>query len=153
MRRRLIRGCGRECVRCLYNRTVGFTFLGHISPHLRGPRCHRPGGNLMKRPSQESLAAHANTGCPDADFLRKWPSIAEYLTCTVWEGGKARLPSTLTVSMAEGMVQIALNDKDLSRSVYTTAGTLEEALDLLDGTLHEGHVPWRAWRSGGGRQK
>jgi hypothetical protein len=102
----------------------------------------------MKRPTRESLSAAANTGFPDPDFSTRYKTIAEYLSCGVWEDGKARELSSLTVCLGGSGIQVALNDKALSRSAYSTAGTLAEALELLDGALLEGTVGWRPWRNG-----
>lgn len=100
----------------------------------------------MKRPSQASVAAQANTGCPDPELLRMYPCIVAYLTDGQWEDKKPRELSSLTVSIAGGMVQVGLNDKALSRSAYTSAGMLDEALQLMEDALREEVIQWRTWK-------
>lgn len=82
---------------------------------------------------------------PDDKDLARYPVILEWMTETSFEDGTPREVSTLAVSIKDGRVQLALNDKEERRSVYTSARTLSEALRALDKALGEGTCEWRLW--------
>lgn len=76
------------------------------------------------------------------------PHITEHLSATKYDDGSKREQSSLSVSVVDGAVAIALNDKDLSRSAYTLAASLEEALKLLEEALAADKAVWRPWKLG-----
>jgi len=43
---------------------------------------------------------------------------------------------------------VALNDGDLKQSAYTSAGTLPEALKLMEEALQSSACSWRPWNAG-----
>lgn len=86
---------------------------------------------------------------PDAWIRDSFPTISAFLVDEWWDDGKPRSPSTLTVSVGPGGVQVALNDRDGQQSVYTTSSSLEKAMELLEEVLSGGAVPWRRWMKGG----
>jgi hypothetical protein len=102
----------------------------------------------MKKPSEKQAATAVSTGCPDAQWASKYPHICEYLSSAVWEDGSAREPSALSVSIRDGMIALALNDKELKQSMYTQAGSVAEALKLMEGALAGGIEAWRPWKAG-----
>jgi len=102
----------------------------------------------MKRPSPTQAAAAEATGCCDEVWGKKYPSIVEHMTCAKWDDGGAREPSSLAITFQGGRAQLALNDKELKQSLYTTAGSVVEALGLLEKALASGVGEWRQWKSG-----
>jgi len=102
----------------------------------------------VKRPSVGSDGVvGSNAACTDERFAKLYPTLLEYLTDAKWDDGKDREVSTLTISLMEGCINLALNDRALSRSLYTTAETLMEALKLLEGSLASGKSSWRSWKA------
>lgn len=102
----------------------------------------------MKKPDTEERANRSATGCTDAKFQGKYPTIVEYLISAAWEDGSPRELSALSISCRDGCVALAMNDKELKQSLYTLAGTLEEALKLMEGALVSGAGEWRSWKAG-----
>lgn len=100
----------------------------------------------MKRPSEKQLAAGRKHLCTDESFLKLYPTLCAYLTDAKWDDGKEREVSTFTVSMGPSGVQVGLNDKAMSRSAYCTAGSLSEALALLEDGLKADSIGWRPWK-------
>lgn len=102
----------------------------------------------MKRPDDSQVKAAGATGCPDELWGKKYPKIVEYMVTVAWEGGGTRQASSVAVTVADGLVQVALNDKELKQSFYTQAGSVGEALALLEKALVSGVDGWRSWKSG-----
>jgi hypothetical protein len=102
--------------------------------------------NLMKRPTESQEASRASTGCTDERFAKQYPTLLEYMTTESWEDGGKREPSSLSVRIEGGEFLVSLNDKANKASVYTTAGSIQEALKLMEGALVSGKAPWRVWK-------
>lgn len=102
----------------------------------------------MQKPSPAQAASVSSRGFADESWLKKYPTIVEYLTTSKWDDGTARELSSIAVTCSDGSVQIALNDKDLKQSLYTTAGSFTEAMGLMEKALQAGVEGWRPWKSG-----
>ena len=102
----------------------------------------------VKKPTQEPQKTAGAVSLSDTSFSNKHPHITEYLCTEKWEDGTARDPSALSISVREGYMSLALNDKDLKQSLYTQAETLAEALKLMEGCLKDGTGVWRPWKAG-----
>lgn len=103
---------------------------------------------IMKKPDTVAKAKAGQVSLPDDKFVTQYPMITEYLATQEWEDKTPREPSTLAVSLGDGMFKLALNDKELKQSLYTAAGTLQEALKLMEGALKAGNGEWRKWNDG-----
>lgn len=86
--------------------------------------------------------------CPDEQWVKRYPTIVEYLTTVEWEDGGKREPSALTINVGEGSFLLALNDKECQRTLYTQAESLSEGLKLMEAVLVAGKAPWRPWKQG-----
>lgn len=102
----------------------------------------------MKKPSKEQEQAASKTGCPDAVLSNTYPRIMEYLTTEKWEDGSSRTLSKLGICVQDGLISVALNDGALKQSLYTQAGSLGEAMKLLEKALEAGSGNWRSWKAG-----
>lgn len=102
----------------------------------------------MKRPEQTPTPKGKNVACPDKAFREKYPTIAQYLCDEFWDDGKSRKPSTMSVNMTGGSVSISIADHEYEQSCYTTAATLQDALETLEDALGGGKVSWRKWKKG-----
>jgi len=83
-------------------------------------------------------------------LLVPFPTIHQYCTdCWTMKDKKAvpRTPCTIGLTFFSGAVNLTLNDKGRSRSVHTTAATVQEALELLEGHLVAHTAPWRTWKN------
>lgn len=83
------------------------------------------------------------------------PSLAEFLSETVWEDGTARQTGTLMVFVEEGRWKGWLHDRDQGCSAFLSNTTLSNLLACLDTALAGDEVEWRPDRprpSGGSRK-
>jgi hypothetical protein len=104
----------------------------------------------VKRPTPAQAAAQADLGLTDEDFAMQYPLITQYLIDRRWDDGKLRELSTLTLSAPEGTIQLGLNDKDARRTLYTSAATVAEALELMERAIREAQGTWRPWHNAKG---
>jgi hypothetical protein len=103
----------------------------------------------MKRPDTAGQGKVAEgVTILDDGFAKRYPSLTEYMTADKYEDGGARERSNLSISIREGSVLLALNDKELKQSIYTSDDTLQGALKLLEGALTGGQAQWRPWKTG-----
>lgn len=103
----------------------------------------------MKKPDMKVAGGTASAGsCSDESLNKRCPTIIMYLTDDKWEDGTSREVSQLSLSVRDGSIALALNDKDLKQSLYTQAESLTEALKLMEGALASGKGEWRPWKAG-----
>jgi len=82
-------------------------------------------------------------------FLLPYPTIHQWCTdCFSKVNGKVvpRTPCTISLTFFSGCINLTINDKDRDRSCHTTAETVADALELLEGHLTTGSTPWRYWK-------
>jgi len=140
---------GRFCFGCYANGRKRSNIPGHRG--YKPPKTDRvtiEEITLVKKPSEHGGQKVRRPGHVLCSFLEKHPSILEYLTTCTWEDATPREPSALSITIDYGMVQVALNDKDLKQSCYTKAESLPEALELMDTALRDNIIEWRQWKSG-----
>jgi len=106
----------------------------------------------MKRPTKAQSDAAADCGSTDEGFAKRHPQLVQYMTDAKYDDGTPRELSSFTVTMTSGGVQVALNDKEERQSMYSTAGTLAEALKLLEKALADGVDAWRPWKNAKGKK-
>jgi len=76
------------------------------------------------------------------------------LTLTVWEDGKERETSSVTVFHGDGLLKACIQDKDAGLIAFVTGESLEGLLDALEKGLASGKLDWRKQReAGGGRPR
>lgn len=137
---------GDFCPWCYANKKGRSNYRGHR--HYRSPPIPIPYyvEMNMKRASAASPTPKGKWSCPDPWIAQQFPTLAEWCCDCYWEDGKARTPCTLTLRMDDGSVNVCLNDKEGSRGAYTTAGSLEECLELVERALKDGTLAWRRWK-------
>lgn len=86
----------------------------------------------MKSPSGEGKA-----------WADKYPALWEYLTRTEYEGGAARTTATLNLSLSEGLIKAALNDRDNERTLWVSGPSIPEVLAALEELLASDKGEWR----------
>lgn len=99
----------------------------------------------MKKKQAKAAANGVNALPEDGWFVDAYPNITMFLTDTVWDDGSPRDPSTMGISIKEGMFALALNDKDGRQSAYTSAETLRDALAAMEAALEADRITWRPW--------
>lgn len=85
----------------------------------------------------------------DDAFLRAYPLIHEYLTTTRWEGGELRETSTLFLFFEQNVFKLMVNDRDLKRKCFVSAGSVSAVLAKADRGLETGDLDWRPDKTSG----
>jgi len=101
----------------------------------------------MKREAVNGQKSKGKFVPPSDAALHLRPHLAEAVADVFWDDGSMRDPFTLSVNWSGEQVLLQLNDKEVGRSLSTTAGSLNEGLDLLEKLLASGGaLPWRYWK-------
>lgn len=91
--------------------------------------------------------AASSGSCPDPEFARRYPILVEYLTSEKYDDGLVRERSALSMFCEDGMIKLALNDRDVGASLYCSSTTFGGALEALEGMLQRGpDAGWRVWK-------
>ena len=98
----------------------------------------------MKRPNEIPTTRPEGTW-PDEKWIETYPTICEHLGDATWDDGKPRTPSTISLSCQEGRIVVALNDKEMHKSLYRSGESVEEALRAIEKALVDPGADWRAW--------
>jgi len=77
--------------------------------------------------------------------IAKRPQINQLCTDCFWEDGKLRQPCNLKLRFGDEQATVVISDDENRCSIVTTAGTVEEALDLLEDALAGNKVRWKPW--------
>lgn len=99
----------------------------------------------MKKYISEVTKADKKWAKPAEPILAKCPLVSQLLTDAWWDDGTAREVCTMTVRVGIDTTQINVNDAANEQSITTTAGSLMEALELLEDALAAGRNLWRKW--------
>lgn len=121
----------------------------------RGGRGHNPGlprfrcvGGLLcmvlKRGHLKvSPPGSSGTQCEPCALMKSHPFLWAFLTQCTWEDGSSRLTGTLTLSMWDGGLRIALNDRETESSAFLSGSSFTSLLKLANAALEEGKVEFR----------
>jgi len=96
----------------------------------------------MKRPDADTV----QLGGPSADdpvLSGFYPTLAEWLTTTVWDDGKPRKTSTVLLMTENGRWKAFFHDRDGKRGFWSTGNAYEDLLGQLEATLSSGSAEWR----------
>lgn len=107
----------------------------------------------MKKPDSPTIRKDMSLELRDEQFIKKFPTVYEYLVTSKWDDGSERESSTLSVFVEDGMLKIALNDRDQHRSLYVSAETLQGALAALEKAVSGSMPEWRSWGKRGKKGK
>lgn len=106
----------------------------------------------MKREAAATQKSKGKFTPPEDPAFASRPLLAEAVADLFWEDGTPREPWSISLNWSTGMCMVSLNDKDESRSMNSSAPTMEEALDLMEGLLASPRRPWRYWGRGKARK-
>lgn len=100
----------------------------------------------MKRSETTRTAPGVNPVAQDAKTWERFPNVYDHLGHVFWDDGKARTVSTLTVFFEDGLMKVALNDREAECSLFVTGKGFEECLRSLEKRLSGEQAPdWRPW--------
>jgi len=78
----------------------------------------------------------------------EWPILHAFLTSEVGDDGAARVPSTLTVFVEDGLWKAVLHERQVQLNLFMTAKGFYELLAGLEARLASGEAEWRKERGG-----
>lgn len=107
----------------------------------------------VKKPVESSANGGGQGSVTEGMLPKKFPNLLAMLQDSKYDDGSARETSTLLVLAEGGMVKLCLNDRDLGRTAWTTATTLEDALASLESRLAKDQCEWRKSEPWQGRKK
>lgn len=107
----------------------------------------------MKRYTREKTKVEKKWVKPCDPLLKGMENVAALLTDLWWDDGSEREPCQLTVRFEADKTNISIVDKENRQSIYTTASTLQEALEEVEKAVVGGKSLWRPWKEQGGRKK
>lgn len=99
----------------------------------------------MKRPDAPTPRLIVVGSFPEKSWEAKHPEIMAFLTDVSYDDGTPRELSTVALFTEDGAFKVALNDKDMKRSLYVSGDSAMTALDALEAVLKRGGGDWRAW--------
>jgi len=80
----------------------------------------------------------------DVKWVEKHPAINEYLTVISYGDGSPRQPATINFFVGREGYTLVLQDRDVGRSLWASAGTVEQAWRILEQQAQKGEeAPWR----------
>lgn len=109
-------------------------------------------GRYMKKPTYEVKKGALCSPSIDPEMREKFPTLVEHLGDEAWEDGSTRETSTITIFLENGMVKMALNDRDGQRSLYITCSRWKDAMNALEKAAAAPSADWRGWKQGGKRK-
>jgi len=79
------------------------------------------------------------------DIVARRPTLNQLMTDCQWEDGALRDPCNVKIRLGDEQATVILSDDENRASIVTTAGTVAEALDLLEEALAANKVRWKPW--------
>jgi hypothetical protein len=86
-------------------------------------------------------------------FEKRCPALWEYLTVTAWPDGTPRVPSSLTLFLADGLFKACLSDKEAERVCFVSGASLEALLASLEASLAQHKADWRPSREAAAKRR
>jgi len=98
----------------------------------------------MKRPTLSAPdPKDRRWSCPDKWIFEAYPFLAGGLCDPWWDEGKPRVPWTMKVAYSAEGCSVTLNDKENKLVLFTSAASLEDAMEAIEGALETGKAAWR----------
>lgn len=128
-------------------------FLACVASRRKKPMKRHWRKPYVKKPIVSEASGGSKLALADEASLKKYPTLVEYLTTLRWEDGTDRKPSSLSIFVEDGAWKVAVNDKDLQRSLYISGETLQDALGSVEKALRGENADWRAWNAAKGKKR
>ena len=80
----------------------------------------------------------------DQEFAQEFPNVHAFLYDDQYEDGKPRLRGTITISVRNGVLSMALNDNDNQRTLWVNQPTWAEAWEMAERSVADDNSDWKA---------
>lgn len=131
-----------RCVVCRQLSPAGTSFRRKRAPRKRKKANNSTGVLELKKPIVGVNGQPIKPFCM-SDFSAEFPTLWDFLTCSMYDGGEVRLTASLTFFVQDGTLKSCINDRDIGRSAFFTGETWEELLDVMERNLKDDTCDWR----------
>lgn len=100
----------------------------------------------LKTAVEEQVKADVQISGLLRSWSGKYEALWEYLTCDQDEKGSERERAMLMFFVDGSVFKACLQDRATSRSLWASGGSMEQALEALEGCLRSPAPDWRAMR-------
>lgn len=142
-----------SCPFCYSNVKGRSNYLGHSAYRKVSKTLVYKWENVMKKPDSSPVHVPGSSACVDSAWLKRFPITCSYLCDGTWDDGTPRELSTISINFSQGNPTVGLSDHALQCSLYSTAGSVQDALDALEKVLKAGIGAWRPWKASKNRGK
>lgn len=102
----------------------------------------------MKNPNVKATPDNPAERAPPCDELSDLPNLWDHMTAVSYDDGSPREVSTLTVFVEGRIVKVCLNDRAVSRSLFTSGASIKECLESVEKALRsDAGADWRPWKT------
>lgn len=119
---------------------------GHFGYQKRVGKAIYYGESPMKRPVDVGGGAGGKDPVACEALSKLYPCLLEQLTVTLWDDGKKRERSSVTLVVTDGVLHGSLNEKSLGRSFWKSGRSVGDVLASLEKALADGSAEWRSWK-------
>lgn len=108
---------------------------------------------LKRRQAAERGSSPSQTHYDAGSWLKSTPTLVEFLTQELWEGGDRRIAGTVTLMAEDGVWKCCLRDRDAGCYAFLSGKTPTDLLLNAEKALASDAVDWRVDRPQGSRGK
>jgi len=99
--------------------------------------------SAMKRPTSAASSEPGDWSCPDPNFAKNYPALAQGMCDPYWDEGKPRVPWSLRITFDSAGVGLCLNDKSAKLYAFTNAPDLATGLRMVEEAAQNETLAWR----------
>jgi hypothetical protein len=106
---------------------------------------------FMKKPTGKDGVSLVAVPLADEGFEGQYPALLTFMEQSSWEDGSERETGTMFIFAQGGRWKMMLKDRAYGRIAFYAAETFEELLKVVESSLDEDRVDWKADRKPAGR--
>jgi len=91
----------------------------------------------------EAAAVDGMLPIHDEQWVKKFPTLAEFISRVLWEPGQPREKGSVFLFFEDGVFKACLNDKDSSQVAFTSSLTFAGLWEALEKGLAKNTLDWR----------
>lgn len=103
---------------------------------------------MLQKPASRRTEGESAVGSEDGQFIKKYPTLWEWMTAPKWADGSTRQPSSVLFFAADGLIKCMLRDKDEGHCLWVAGPGFTQALQAMEAALNDPGAAWRVDRQG-----